>query len=370
MREDGAFPSSWVVVTLAIMGGIVGTVVGLCYTVWRQGGLLGDPDSLISENTWALSWAAFGGGLGWLVGAVLGWRVEPRVEPRATPPSTAASWALRIFAVSFLAAGVLTLRLIPSAEEVRGSDTPLGYDVTPLVWIVVLDTALAVSTLLVLSRRTHTSRRVFATAGALGAATLIGSVVLVGSLPVPERAWLEYWLSTRQAPFGAAPNLIVPASERCQPRSPDSYPDDDRSFSSDVPYVYYWIDPYAPRWLPEGFGLDLDRSWPSPQPHGVWTDARCREVTLFFKDSRGEVLRLDGIPPDVADWRIVTPTWCLDEPSGCREYRVGATIAGSRKPALLVLRTAGLSPNEADRIARSIPTDRVASIYRLTRRPP
>lgn len=160
----------------------------------------------------------------------------------------------------------------------------------------------------------------------------------------------------------AAPNLIVPTSAQCQLRAPDPYPGDDRSFRSHVPRVYYWINPFAPRWLPEGFGLDLDQSWPSPQPHGVWTDADCREVTFLVKRSREEVLRLDGVPPDVADWRLVTPTWCPDEPSDCREYHVGATTRGSHVTMLLILRTVGLSLNQADRIARSIPTDQVAYI--------
>ena len=222
MRDDRVFPQAWVVLSLAIIGGIVGTGVGLAYTLWRQGGPLGDPDPtrFIIDNTWALGWAAIGGGVGWLVGAVLGWRVEPRT----TPPSTGASWALRALAVVFVAAGLVTLLTIPSAEDVRGSDTPIGYDVTSLTWIVVLDTALAISTLLVLSRRARTSSWVSATGGALAVAALIGAVVWVGSLPVPERAWLEHWLSTRQAPLGAASNLIVPASERCQPRSPDPFP--------------------------------------------------------------------------------------------------------------------------------------------------
>ena len=359
MRDDGAFPRAWVVVTLAVIGGLVGTGVALGITLSR-GGVLGDPEptSFIGDNAWALAWAAVGGGAGWLVGAVIGWYVAAR----AIPPSSAASWVLRMLAVGIVAAGVLILRVIPSVEEVRGSDTPLGYDTTSLMWIVVLDTALAVSTLLVVSRRARTSSWVLATGGTLAVAALIGGVLSVGSLPVPQRAWLEHWLSTRQAPLGAAPNLIVPASERCQPRSPDPFPGDDRSFRNDVPNVSYWINPYAPRWLPGGFGLDLDRSWPWPQPHGVWTDARCREVSLVVKRVRAEVLRLDRIPPDVADWRLVTPTWCGGEPSDCREYRVGGTTQGSRVTMLLVLRTAGLTPNEADRIARSIPTHQVAYI--------
>ena len=360
VREDGALPRAWVVVTLAIIGGIVGAGIGLGVALWRQGELLGGPDPtrFIIDNAWSLGWAAIGGGVGWLAGTVLGWRVDPR----AMPPSTASAWALRTLAAGFVAAGVLTLSVIPSAEEARGSDTNIGYDVTSLTWIVVLDTALAVSTLFVLSRRTRTSSWVVASGGFLAVATLIGAVVWVSSVRVPERAWLEYWLSTRQASLGAAPNLIVPASERCQPRSPDPYPGDDRSFSSDIPSVYYWINPFAPRWLPEGFGLDLDRSWPWPQPHGVWTDTDCREVTLTFKHGQEEVLRLDDVPPDVADWRLVTPTWCGDEPSDCREYLVGATIRGSHDTTLLVLRTAGLSPSEANRIARSIPTNRAAYI--------
>ena len=151
MRDEATFPRASGVISFAVVGGLVGTGLALGVTLWRQGEVLGDPDPtrFIGDNAWALAWAAVGGGVGWLVGAVLGWSVTAR----AIPPSSAASWALRVLAMGVAVAGMLILRVIPSAEEVGGSDTPLGYDVTPLIWIVLLDTVLVVSTLLLVSRR-------------------------------------------------------------------------------------------------------------------------------------------------------------------------------------------------------------------------
>ena len=360
MRDDETFPRAWMVLALAGAGSVVGVVLAAAFTLQRQGGLLGDPDSstrMIADNTWVLAWTGLAGGAGWLVGSLLGWRLKLR----ATPPGVAASWALRVLAMGFAVAGVLSVLGMPSAAEIRDSDTNVGYDISTVVWIVVITAAIVVATLLVLARRTNSRRYVVRGGVVLAVIALTVGALRVGALPGPDRAWLERWLTTRQAPLGAAQNLIDPAPVPCAPRSPDPFPGEDRSFSSDMPPASYWINPWAPRWLPAEFGLAMDRSWPWPHPHGVWTDAQCREITLFFHGRRNEIVRLEGIPPDAARWRRMSPTWCTAG-SECLEYRVVATIRGSDEKTLVVLRTVGLSRAEGDRVARSRPTDRVAYI--------
>jgi hypothetical protein len=343
--------------TLAAAGCVVGMALAGTITLQRQGGPLGDPDSstrMIADNTWALAWTGVAATAGWILGVLLGWRIEPRNRP----PSVPASWALRAVSIGLAVVGVLTLLALPSAEDVRLSDTHVAYDISTLTWIVVIGATIGIATLLLLARRATLGRSLVVAGIVLAALAVIVGAVRVGALPSPDRAWLERWLATRQAPLGAAPNLIDPASGPCTPRSPDPFPGEDRSFSSDMPHVYYWLDPWAPRWLPEGFGLALDRSWPWPRPHGVWTDARCREITLFTYGRRGEIAALEEVPPDVASWRRTSPSWCTAD-SACLEYRVVATIRGSDDKTLLVLRTVGVSRTDSDRIARSTPTDRV-----------
>jgi hypothetical protein len=310
---------------------------------------------LLIDNTWALAWAALGGGVGWFVASILAWRMK-----NSSSPSTLASVALRIIAVGVAVAGVVITRAISSVTT-QGSDTNLGYDLGPLVVIVFVDAMLVASTLLLLSRRDRTRHFALATAAAVAALALLGSAWSVASMPAPTQRWLEYWLATRQAPLGAAPNLIVRASDGCRARTPDPYPGDDRSFATDVPSVSYWINPFAPRWLPEGFGLEWTRSWPWPQPHAVWTDPRCREVTLVVTSGRaGKHLEIRR-RPHVADRWLTSPDRCPDTLT-CRGYVTRATFRDSDADATLVLRTVGVSPREADRIAASIPTDRVPFI--------
>ena len=359
MRDEGIYPRAWIVISLAGAASLVGGALAAAITVQRQG-ILGDPDSstrMIADNTWVLAWTGLAASVGWSVGALLAWRLKRR----SGPPSVFASWALRVLSIGLAGVGVLAVLGLPSAEEVRLSDTNVAYDISTLTWIVVIGAAIGVATLLLLARRSSSGRALVVAGAVLAALALIIGLVRVAALPGPDRAWLEHWLATRQAGLGAAPNLIDPATGPCAPRSPDPFAGEDRSFSSDVPPVYYWVDPWAPRWLPDGFGLALDRSWPWPHPHGVWTDARCREIALFTSGRRGEIAALEDVPPDVASWRRTAPSWCTAD-SGCLEYRVVATIRGSDAKTLLVLRTVGVSRTESDRVARSIPTERVASI--------
>lgn len=156
MRENGTVPQDWiaVVITLAVIGGIVGMGIGLGVTLLQQGVAFNDPDPtiFIIDNTRVLSWAVVGGGLGWFIGTILGWRVEPK-----SPPSNAAAWALGIGALVIMVAGVITLLAIPSAQMTHVADTNLRYDVTVLTWSVLVDVSLAVCTLLVLARPRRTS---------------------------------------------------------------------------------------------------------------------------------------------------------------------------------------------------------------------
>jgi hypothetical protein len=85
------------------------------------------PPAPRSRRTPTLAWAAVGGGCWWLVGAFLGWS-----RGQDARPSRAGAWIERLVAVGFVVAGVLTLRLIPSAAIAHGSDTNLGYDVNVL----------------------------------------------------------------------------------------------------------------------------------------------------------------------------------------------------------------------------------------------
>ena len=355
MQEARPFPRAWVV-AIAIVWGIIGTVVGLAITLWRQGDPLGDPEfpAIFMNAIWAFCGAALGGGIGWLLGAVVGWRA---VRSESPPQPDAGSWPIRILALGFVVTGAVVVRAIPS-----GPPDLLSYQAAPLRALVILDTTLAVVTLLVVSLRSPAQPRIVTAGATVAVVLMVGAASIFTSLPPPGQAWLERWLSTRQAPLGAAPNLITPAPVRCAASSPAIAPADDRSFDGGVPgppLVYYWINPFAPRWLPEGFGLALDRSSPFPTPHGVWTDVACREVVLLVTSRKLRSITWPPTDGDVAGWTLAPPTWCSDPSSGCREYLAKGTFRRGGAPALLVLRTVGLDPDEADRIARSIPTERV-----------
>lgn len=359
MRDDATFPRAWIVIALAGVGSALGLVLAAAITLQRQG-VLGDPDSptrMIAEHTWVLAWSGFAASVGWTAGVLLGWRLMRH----RTPPSVVAAWALRVLAVGLAAVAALGIIGLPSAADLRRSSSIVEYDISTLTWVVVLFAAIGIGTLLLLARRTSPQPAVVVGGVALAVVALIAGGLRVGALPSPDRAWLERWLITRQAPLGAASNLIEPASARCDPRSPDPFPRENRSFSSDVPSGYYWVNPWAPRWLPEGFGLAMDQSWPWPQPHGVWTDARCREITLFMRSSRDAVVPLEEGLPDVAGWSRTPAMWCAAG-AECLEYRAIATIRDSKHETLVVLRTVGLSRAEGDRVVRSIPTDRVAYV--------
>jgi hypothetical protein len=253
------------------------------------------------------------------------------------------------------------VRVIPGGFDSSSYDVRLSYDGAPIQALVILDTVLAVGTLLALSRRRPFHPRAAIAGATTGAIVLLGAFVVFASLPAVGEAWLQRWLSTRQAPLGAASNLITPASLYCPARVPDN-PSDDLSFGSDVPSVYYWINPFAPRWLPDGFGLALDRSSPHPSPHGVWTDERCSEVMLVVDWRTKLIKKWSATGERVGGWTLLPPEWCGDPAWGCREYQARGTTDGGGDPVLIVLRTAGLSSDEADRIALSIPLRDVAYI--------
>jgi hypothetical protein len=359
--EDASLSRGATAVIDVIGGGVAGACLGLGLGLWRQAGLQlqGGPDPIrfFVDNTPTLAWAAVGGGCGWLVGAFLGWS-----RGQDARPSVWGAWIERLLAAGFVVAGVLTLRLIPSAAIARGSDTNLGYDVNILRWAVLVDVAIAVATLLVVSLRVRLPRSVFAVVSICAVVAVGAAGIRVGSLPPPGRQWLRYWLSTRQAPLGAAANLIAEAPRACGSLVPDPYPEEIDSFAIGVPSVYYWINPFAPRWLPDDMGLALDHSWPDPRPHALWTDTRCDEVSLVIYQRPSIVRTLEAHRSDPTHWWLARTSWCSDPSKGCLEYRVEASIAGSHAKQLLVLRSAGLPPDEVARIALSIPTDHVPYI--------
>ena len=317
---------------------------------------MGDPGSpsIILNNIWALSGAALGGGVGWLLGAVVGWRTAGI----GSHSSRVGSWLTRTLALGFVVAGVLVVHLVPT-----GPLDLVSYHATPLRALVIVDTGLAVGTSIALSLKSALHPGIVKSGAAVGVVLMIGAASIFASLPPPGEAWLEQWLKTRQEPLGAAANLITPAPIACPASSPDIAPSDERTFSNGIPgppVVYHWINPFAPRWLPDGFGLALDRSSPHPTPHGVWTDITCREVVLVVVSRPTRHTKWPMTHGDVGGWSLVPPTWCSDESLACRGYEARGTIRGTEVPVLLELRTVGLEPGEADRIARSIPTREVA----------
>jgi hypothetical protein len=198
-------------------------------------------------------------------------------------------------------------------------------------------------------------------AGVLAVAALVAVTAVFASMPIPQRSWLDRWLTTRQAPLGAAANVIEPAPVACPARTPDPFPRDARSFATDTPQIWYWINPYTPRWLPPDAGLVLDRSWPEPTAHAVWTDAACDEIALF-ESPAAQGIKSER-PQAATDWVRAELRWCPPDADPCFEFRAYVTSKGSRiRPKLWILRTVGLSRATAATVARSIPTRNVPYI--------
>jgi hypothetical protein len=116
-----------------------------------------------------------------------------------------------------------------------------------------------VATLLVVSLRVRLPRSVFAVVSICAVVAVGAAGIRVGSLPPPGRQWLRYWLSTRQAPLGAAANLIAEAPRTCGSLVPDPYPEEIDSFAigevmRGSPVVIAPVAQSQPCWSPRVFG--------------------------------------------------------------------------------------------------------------------
>jgi hypothetical protein len=110
---------------------------------------------------------------------------------------------------------------------------------------------------------------------------------------------------------------------------------------------------YVPRWLPDGFGLaHAFGSGDGFEGQGIWSDAQCRQVQVYYFTNQLGGGRPEG--PTVDEWVVLynAPNQCSNAVLGrarCLGYRVRVDGAG------LGVQMMELDRYEADRIIQSIP---------------
>ena len=112
------------------------------------------------------------------------------------------------------------------------------------------------------------------------------------------------------------------------------------------------LGPYAPGWLPDGFGLLMGFEGSGREREngagGIWTDAKCRQIRLEFLPGVAH----EESPRPTGQWALIDKGTCTITPLfdvRCFDYHA------QDNGGVLNLLTVGLSRRDAARVVAGIP---------------